>query len=152
LKTKVVDASAILAAYLPDEPCRPAALELLNAYTQDQIKLFAPSLLIYEIGHALLRAARAGRITLDDALEAGGHIADLQIPLTTISRNLIKLAWDYQRSAYDAAYLALAQKEGVELITGDKRLYNAVKDRLPWVKWVENYQPVEREGEEGKKG
>jgi predicted nucleic acid-binding protein len=33
---------------------------------------------------------------------------------------------------------------GCELWTADERLYNAVKDELPWVKWLGNYQSHER--------
>jgi predicted nucleic acid-binding protein len=53
-----------------------------------------------------------------------------------------QLANQYQRSVYDATYLALAQSQGIDLITGDKRLFNAVNSHLSWVKWIGNYQPV----------
>jgi hypothetical protein len=36
--------------------------------------------------------------------------------------------------------LALAQSLGVRFFTGDKRLFNAVHDALPWVEWVGDYQ------------
>jgi len=37
---------------------------------------------------------------------------------------------------YDASYLSLAKKNNIGFVTGDKRLYNAVKDKLKWVKWI----------------
>ena len=37
------------------------------------------------------------------------------------------------------SYLALAQRKSARLVTGDRRLYNAVKDKLPWVLWIEDY-------------
>ena len=43
--------------------------------------------------------------------------------------------------AYDSHYLALAEMLGLELWTADERLYNAVKDALPWVKWLGDFQP-----------
>jgi predicted nucleic acid-binding protein len=43
-------------------------------------------------------------------------------------------------AAYDSHYLALAEMLGCELWTGDRRLYNAVKDELPWVKWLGDYR------------
>ena len=52
---------------------------------------------------------------------------------------MIPLARRYERSAYDAAYLVLAEKLGEPLITGDERLYNAVHAHLDWVLWVEAY-------------
>jgi predicted nucleic acid-binding protein len=47
--------------------------------------------------------------------------------------------------AYDAAYLALAEHEGIPFVTGDKQLYNAVKGRLPWVRWVGDYRSEAKE-------
>ncbi len=52
---------------------------------------------------------------------------------------LKKLARTYHRSAYDGAYLALAEERGSKLVTGYRRLYNAVKDHLPWVLWIEHF-------------
>lgn len=42
----------------------------------------------------------------------------------------------YKRSAYDASYLALADVEGISLITADEGLYNVVKKGLKWVIWI----------------
>jgi hypothetical protein len=50
------------------------------------------------------------------------------------------LSGQYQRSAYDSAYLALAQWQSVWFVTGDKRLFNAVGYVLSWVKWLGDYQ------------
>jgi len=40
---------------------------------------------------------------------------------------------------YDAAYLALAERLNTQLITGDRRLYNAVSPQLSWVVWIGDY-------------
>lgn len=46
----------------------------------------------------------------------------------------------YERSAYDAAYLALAYRLNMPFITGDKGLYNAVGKDVDWIIWVGNYK------------
>ena len=43
-----------------------------------------------------------------------------------------------QPTAYDTAYLALAQLDRCDFWTADRRLYNTVKEELPWVKWIGN--------------
>jgi len=53
---------------------------------------------------------------------------------------MLPLARQYDRSAYDAAYLTLAQQTGEPLVTGDKRLYNAVKGKLDFVIFVGDYK------------
>jgi len=42
-------------------------------------------------------------------------------------------------TVYDAAYLALSELRGCEFWTADERLYNQVKDKLAFVKWLGNY-------------
>ena len=54
---------------------------------------------------------------------------------------LHRVAWELaikfdRPAAYDSHYLALAEMLSCELWTGDRRLYNVVKDELPWVKWL----------------
>ena len=39
-------------------------------------------------------------------------------------------------SAYDAHYLALAESRQCECWTADERLWNTVKNALPWVRWL----------------
>lgn len=46
---------------------------------------------------------------------------------------------DYTLAAYDAAYLALAKTSNVQLWTGDRRFYDAVKDKVTTVHWIGDF-------------
>lgn len=43
-------------------------------------------------------------------------------------------------ATYDPHYLALAEREGCEYWTADARLWNTVKGKLAWVRWLGDYQ------------
>ncbi len=44
-------------------------------------------------------------------------------------------------TVYDATYLALAELQGCPFWTADKRLFDQVKVRIPFVKWLGDYVP-----------
>lgn len=48
---------------------------------------------------------------------------------------------------YDGLYLALAKGEGCEMVTGDKKLFNAVSPHIGRVRWVGDYGVEEETGE-----
>jgi predicted nucleic acid-binding protein len=138
----ILDASVVLRGFFPDEVGHAQALALIRAYAQEAIELLAPTLLPYEVTNAVLQAIRRGRISLEKGQEIIAVFQELGIPTVEVSwQRALALARAYDRSAYDGAYLALAEARGDQLVTADLRLYNAVKDRLPWVVWIEDYAP-----------
>jgi predicted nucleic acid-binding protein len=38
---------------------------------------------------------------------------------------------------YDACYLAIAHLHSCDMWTADRRLYNAVHEKLRWVRWID---------------
>ena len=138
----IVDASVVLRGFFPDEEGHAKAQALIRAYAQGEIELQAPTLLSYEVTNAVLQAIRRDRIGPEKGREILNAFEGLSIPMVEVSwQQTLELAHTYDRSAYDGAYLALAEETGSKLVTGDRRLYNAVKDRLPWVLWIEDYPP-----------
>jgi predicted nucleic acid-binding protein len=79
-------------------------------------------------------------------LDAAAALADfaqytiVQYDFSGIASRTFHLSGQHQRSAYDSAYMALAQAQGVWFFTGDKRLFNAVGQTLAWVKLLGDYQ------------
>lgn len=135
----IVDASVILRAFFPDE-AQAQAQAVVRDHVAGRISLKAPDLLPYELANAVWQAERRGRISTAQADEILQAMEGLQIEILALDwAEMLPLARRYGRSAYDVAYLVLAQKLGEPLVTGDERLYNAVQPHLDWIQWLESY-------------
>lgn len=100
----------------------------------------APTLIMYEVSNGLYRYSRAGQITPEEAEQLLERALNLGIRFygdADLHRQPLKIAQRHNLPAtYDAHYLALAEREGIELWTADQRLFNAVHSSLPWVNLV----------------
>ncbi len=135
----IVDANVILQAFFPDE-AQVQAQAVVGEHTAGQLRLKAPALLPYELSNAVRQAERRGRISASQGDELLQAMRDLEIEILTQAwGEMLPLARQYDRSAYDAAYLTLAQQLDEPFITGDLRLYNAVHRHLDWVLWIGDY-------------
>jgi predicted nucleic acid-binding protein len=117
----VVDTSAILDAIA----AREAAPGLVARLSEDG-DLHAPHLIDVEILHALRRMTMRGEISDDRAADARSDFADTAIvryPHEPLSDRM----WELRQNltAYDAAFVALAESLAVPLITCDGRLASA---------------------------
>lgn len=124
----VLDSSIALAWALPDETSHQAD-QFLSRISEKNI-LWVPALWWFEIANALLMAQRRSRITeadrtrLTELYRALPIHTDATLDANTIFR-LQAIAIQYDLSAYDAAYLELAQRKGIGLATLDRRLRSA---------------------------
>ena len=139
MKKVVLDASVILKWYLPDESYGEKALSLLHGHIAKELDVLSPSLLEYEVINGLMIAQKRGRVKEEKILSAIEGFVELGIRLVNLSRfyaRIFKYCSVYKRSVYDASYLALAEVEGISLITADEGLYNSIRKDLKWVKWL----------------
>jgi predicted nucleic acid-binding protein len=139
LNRSVIDASLVLKWYLADEEFGETSLRLLQRYLDDEIELLAPTLLEYEIMNALVYAQRKGRIEPENislALEGFFDLGMDLAPVANLFPRILFFCQTYKCSAYDSSYLALAEAEGIDLITADRKLFATVKTDLKWVKWI----------------
>jgi predicted nucleic acid-binding protein len=149
-RTLVVDASVVLAFYLPAEPYKAQALSLLSDVAKGTIELIVPTLTRYEVLNALSRAVRGLKgktLPLAEAKEILKALESLDLrekDVSGLEEEILGFTLEYGCTAYDGAYLALAAKESAPFITGDSRLYQVVREKLPWVLWLGDY------GKEGK--
>ena len=139
MKRIVIDASVVLKWYLPDEKYGNVALEILDKYVAYEIEILAPSLLEYEVLNGLLIAQKRGRIRDEIVATALEGFLSLEIEQKDISffyPEVMSFSESYDLSAYDASYLALADKESALMVTADGVLYNKMKKDHKWVMWL----------------
>ena len=140
----VVDAS-IAIKWVLEESDSDRAEALLIEWNDKGISIYAPNLLVYEITNALYRKVRKGEITLDRAKEALADISLAEIDFDfsidfALSTRAMELANHFSLPAtYDSHYLALAERKECELWTADTRLWNSIRGKLEWVRWMGDY-------------
>lgn len=118
----VVDASALLEVLLGTA----AGGRIEARIFSDSTSLHAPHLLDLEVAQALRRFAASGQLSAERGLEAVTDLADF--PLQRYPHDvLLPRIWELRRNvtAYDAAYLALAELLVAPLVTCDRRLASA---------------------------
>lgn len=93
-----------------------------------------------------IRGLKRGQgLSVQDAQEVMTAMNALKLEehgIKGLEKRILELSREHQRSAYDAAYLALAEQLGVDLLTGDERLYNTMKARWKHVKFVGAYEAL----------
>lgn len=122
-------------ALVLDAERAPVIEERLRAWEEAKEALHAPSLFRFEVANALTRNIAAGKIDTADAKAAWQRIVAIEISLHGLVDGpaVIAVARKLKReSAYDAAYVALAQELDAELWTLDGPLArNAASTDLP---------------------
>lgn len=116
-------------------------LTLWDRWEQSQIQIIAPTLLCYEVTNVFHRMRRAGQLLEAEAQQSLTNALNLPISFHN-ERQLHQQAFELAQqlnlsAAYDAHYLALAQKFQADFYTGDKRLFNKVHPTFTWIHLVQ---------------
>jgi predicted nucleic acid-binding protein len=124
--TIVVDASVAAAWVLPDEDNAAADAILHRVAAESAV---TPCRLWHELRNILLMAARRGR--LPEAEIVPSLLRLRRLPLESVDMaaggdaGVVALAARHRLTAYDAAYLALAQNRSLPFATADRALRRA---------------------------
>ncbi len=120
----VVDASALV-DYLLFTSCAAGIADLIEC---GELDLFVPAHCDLEVASSLRRLLLGRRISLERTAEALNDYLDLPIGrhgLESLLGRVISLRKNF--SAYDAAYVALAELLGAPLLTTDHSLARAIE-------------------------
>jgi predicted nucleic acid-binding protein len=123
----VVDASLTMAWCFEDE-ATPETDEILARVVAEGAVV--PSLWPYEVGNVLALAERRQRLTASQSARFAALLAALPITVETMTAApelLAAAARQHGLTAYDAAYVATAQRHGLPLATTDTALARAAR-------------------------
>ncbi|MEM1178354.1 MAG: type II toxin-antitoxin system VapC family toxin [Acidobacteriota bacterium] len=122
----VIDASAMLEVLL----ATPSGQRIFDRIYADRTAPFAPELLDLEIAQVLRRLCRQGEVSEPRAQTALSDFASLPINRLAHGPFMTRI-WELRHNltAYDAAYVALAEGLACPLLTRDARLAAAPSHR-----------------------
>jgi predicted nucleic acid-binding protein len=139
----IVADSSFLIASVFKEKYTAQARKLLRDWARQDTQLAAPTLLKYELAAAVRKNVYRGILSTEQA-EAGLRLLARQVIQFLIDDKLVRRAYELatqlnRPSAYDAQYLAVAERLGCDFWTADEKLFNAVRQQLTWVRWLGNF-------------
>ena len=117
----VIDASVVLKWFSGDKELdRDLAIKVYEEMSRGEIRLIAPEFLLVEVSNVLARKKKLPKDDLkrvvDMLMESG--IEFLGVPIDLV----VDATYKHEISVYDALYVALAETQGVGLLTEDARL------------------------------
>lgn len=142
---KVVPDSNLVVAQVIPLAYSQAATRRMQEWLDRDVDLVMPSLAAYEIVSTLRKASVVMKLSADQVRIALESILALRIrevpPTPALHQKALVWAMRLNQTvAYDAAFLALAESEGAEFWTADRRLADAARDL--GIAWVHNVDEV----------
>ena len=135
----VLDASVAAKWFLPaGETLTDEAVALLKRFAAGRLGLLVPDLFWPEVGNIFWKAGRSGRMSTASAREAVSALSACGIrttPSLPLLGHALEIATEFERTVYDAIYMALAVESNHSLVTADERLANAMAAYFP-VRWL----------------
>jgi predicted nucleic acid-binding protein len=137
----VVDSSVVAKWVLPESDSAAAQQLVVQAASAGD-RLIVLDLVFPEAGNAVWKRFRQKLITLGEArelLDALAHVPVVVEPAAALLAPAFEIAARYDRTVYDALFVALAQQLGVKGVTADEPLCNAVRSDIPQIVLLRDY-------------
>ena len=112
------------------------ALRLRDEYRNGTHELLAPDVFLPEIGNAVVYAELSGRIKVGEAailLRDMLNAAPAMHSSAAVLVRAMELALTTKHAVYDCLYVALAEREGCELVTADGKLLKGLQSSFPFI-------------------
>lgn len=135
----ILDASVIVAWFLPDEPLADRAIAVRRETLAGTGGALVPTICWTEVAHALVRATRRDRLPPAAVEPAAGALQELiaLVPSELVHPvDAMRVAIELGVGAYDATYLCLARARREPLLTLDRRLADAGMEGAIDVVWL----------------
>jgi predicted nucleic acid-binding protein len=131
--TVVLDSSVVVKWFRRYETLQEQALQLRRAYLDGHLSIYVPDLLIYEIANVLRYKPDMNECRVQQAVQS---LFDMRIGIEHIGseaiQKVVKIAYSYGVTVYDAVFAVLAEQLEADFITADQRLVQKLHD-VPYV-------------------
>ena len=116
----VVDASVVLKGYSPErERHAEQAARLFDQIEAERVRIVAPELLLLEVVNIAARKWHFGESSLDVLARS---LAGMPIEVEPVDMRRVAAWTGRGLTAYDAAYVAVAEERSLQLLTDDEQI------------------------------
>ena len=137
----VVD-SSVAAKWILPEPDSAQADRLIAEVALKGERLIVLDLAFVEVTNAIWKLHHRGLATLDETRQSLDDLLHSPVHVETAVRLLkpaLEIAAKYDRAVYDALFVALCQDLGLQGVTADEPLYNAIHPDFPQIILLRNW-------------
>jgi predicted nucleic acid-binding protein len=136
----VIDANVANKWYLRDEDLLAQADAIRHAFGDQSADVVCPHVARHEVANTMAVAYRGERISRDRAIASFSDFLASGISndgdADWLIHAAIAIAMELPVFINDGVYIALADRLGIQCVTADRKLYDAVSDRYPFVTWL----------------
>jgi predicted nucleic acid-binding protein len=123
---------------------RRRAFESCPRTPTDDVQHVAPDFILTEFASTGVKRVRRGDVGEDDVRQASTRLPAMLFLHATppLVPGALELALLFERSVYDSLYVCLASLLNYQLVTADRRLYNALASAFAQTMlWIEDIPP-----------